>query len=86
MSTSFGVRGTTSPKLAAAADTIADYTGQVSRYLTDGVTLYWLLAAVASGIGEIVGLREGRSLDVTGVAIGQLRARRLRAVNPAAGD
>jgi len=46
MSTMFGVRGSTSPKLAATADTIADHTGQASRYLTDGVTLYRFLGAV----------------------------------------
>jgi hypothetical protein len=40
MSTLLGVRGSTSPTLAKAADTIADYTGQASRYLTDGVTPY----------------------------------------------
>jgi len=37
-------------------------------------------------MGEMVGLEDCRSLDVTWVPIGQLRARRLRTVIPAAGE
>lgn len=52
------------------------------RYLTDGVNLYRFLGAMASGMGEMVGLENCRSLDVMLVPIGELRARRMRTVVP----
>ena len=55
-----------------------------SLYLTDGITLYRFLGAAASGMGEMVELEECRSLTVTVVPIGDLRARRLRVVKPTA--
>ena len=55
-----------------------------SLYLTDGVALYRFLGAAASGMGEMVELEECLSLTVTVVPIGDLRARRLRVVQPAA--
>jgi hypothetical protein len=66
--------------------TIADHTGRATRYLTDGVILYRFLGAVASGMGQMVGLEDCRSLDVTWLPVGELGSRRLRAVIPADGD
>jgi hypothetical protein len=73
------------PVLAAvAAGTTADEAAEPSLYLTDGVALYRFLGAAASGMGEMVELEECFSLTVTVVPIGDLRARRLRVVTPAA--
>ena len=69
--------GTSSPSLVIAkAGTVADHAGQAGRYLTDGVNLYRCLGAIASGMGQMVGLENCRSLDVMLLPIGELRARR----------
>ena len=51
-------------------------------YLTDGVNLYRVLGAIPSGMGEMVGLENCRTLDVALVPVGELRARRMRVVVP----
>lgn len=66
---------------AATAD---DGTEARSLYLTDGVSLYRFLGAAAGGLGEMIELEDCRSLAVAVVPIGDLRARRLRVVTPAA--
>lgn len=68
------------------AGTVADHAGQPGRDLTDGVNLYRFLGAIASGMGQMIGLENCRSLDVMLLPIGELRARRLRAVIPAGGE
>ena len=82
MSTLFRVEPSRPLRLASRTGAIADHTGQVSRYLTDGVTLYRFAGAVRSGMGEMVGLEDCRSLVVTWLPVGELRARRLRGVIP----
>jgi hypothetical protein len=82
MSALFREQSSGSPRFVIAADTIADHAGRVGRYLTDGVSLYRFLGAVSGGLGEMVGLEDCRSLEVTLLPIGELRARRLRAVCP----
>jgi hypothetical protein len=86
MTTLFQARSGGPQKPPATGGTIADYTGRTSRYLTDGVILYRFLGAVASGMGQMVGLENCRSLDVTWLPVGELRARRLRAVMPASSE
>jgi hypothetical protein len=73
-----------SPRVTDAAATIADHTGRPGRYLTDGVDLYRFLGAVPSGMGELVGLEDCRSLEATLLPTSELHARRLCAVTPAA--
>jgi hypothetical protein len=85
MSALFRAQSSVSPRFAEAAGTIADHTGQPGRYLTDGVALYRFLGAVTSGLGEMVGLEDCRSLDLILLPIGELHARRLRTVSPADG-
>ncbi len=70
----------------ADPDTIVDDTGRAGRYLTDGVNLYRFVGEIPGALGEMVGLENCRSLDVTLVPIGELRTRRLRAVIPAGGE
>lgn len=65
--------------------TIADHTGQAGRYLTDGIALYRFLGAVTSGLGEMVGLEDCRSLELVLLPIGELHAWRLRTVSTADG-
>jgi hypothetical protein len=79
-----GIGGPARP--VADARTVADVNGQASRYLTDGVNLYRFLGAITSGMGQMIGLENCRSLDVMLLPIGELRARRLRAVIPARGE
>ena len=74
------------PWAIADTSTVADVAGLASRYLTDGVHLYRFLGAIDSGIGEMIGLENCSSLDVMLLPIGELRARRLRAVIPASGE
>jgi hypothetical protein len=50
--------------------------------LTDGELRSRLFGAVASGMGQRVGLENCHSPDVTRLPIGELRAQRLRAVTP----
>ena len=55
---------------------------QPGRYLTDGVNLYRHLGAISSGMGQMVGLENCRTLDVLLLPIGELHARPLRPVTP----
>ncbi len=64
--------------------TVAEPAEERSLYLTDGVSLYRFLGSAAGGMGEMVELEDCLSLAVTVVPIGDLRARRLRVVTPAA--
>ena len=68
------------------ANADADRAREAGRYLTDGVDLYRSLGAITSGMGEMVGLENCRSLDVVLLPIDELRARRMRAVSPADAD
>ena len=86
MSTLFRARSGDVPKLPTSGATIADSTGRTSRYLTDGVILYRFLGTVASGMGQMVGLEDCRSLDVTWLPVGEPHSRRLRAVIPTGGE
>ena len=70
----------------ADPDAILDHTGRAGRYLTDGVNLYRFVGEIPSGLGEMVGLENCRSLDVMLLPIGELRAWRLRTVIPAGGE
>jgi len=69
----------------ADAGIITDHASEPSRYLTDGVDLYRYLGAIPSAMGQMIGLENCRSLDVTLWPIVELRNRRLRTVTPAAG-
>ena len=86
MSTLFRARSGDLPKPPTSSGTIADYTGRASRYLTDGVILYRFMGAVTSGMGQIVGLEDCRSFDVTWLPVGEPHSRRLRAVIPTGGE
>jgi hypothetical protein len=67
-----------------AAASVEERTEERSLYLTDGDSLYRFLGAAPGGLGEMVELEDCMSLVVTVVPIGDLRARRLRVVTPAA--
>jgi hypothetical protein len=56
--------------------------GQAGRYLTDGVDLYRHVGAISSGMGQMVGLENCRTLDVMLLPIGELHTQRLRPVIP----
>jgi hypothetical protein len=86
MSIHFRTESTSHAPSVADAGTVADHAGQVGCYLTDGVNLYRCLGAIAGGTGQLVGLENCRSLDLILLPIGELRARRLRAVIPAGGE
>ena len=86
MSIPFRTESTSHAPSVADATTVGDKAGQVGRYLTDGVNLNRCLGAIASGTGQLVGLENCRSLDLVLLPIGELRARRLRAVIPACGE
>ena len=58
--------------------------GLASRYLTDGRNLFRCLGAIPGAMGQMVGLEDCRSLEVVLVPIGEVHARRLRAVVPSA--
>ena len=64
-------------------ETVVGHAGHPSRYLTDGVNLYRFVGEIGSGIGQLIGLEDCWSLEVVLLPIGDLRARRLRAVVPA---
>lgn len=81
-----GPRNSSPARSVPDANTIADHAGQTGCYLTDGVNLYRCLGAIANRMGEMVGLEDCRSLEVMLLPAGELRARRLRAVNPAGGE
>ena len=55
-------------------------------YLTDEVFLYRVVGPIADDRGEMVELEDCYGLDVVRVPADHLRARRLRAVTPAAGS
>jgi hypothetical protein len=84
MSTLFRARSSNQQQGADDGGVFVDHEGHAGRYLTDGANLYRFLGAVPSGLGEMVGLENCRSLDVMLLPIAELRARRLRAVTPAA--
>ena len=58
---------------------------QTEPVLTDGVNLYRYVGTFPSPMGDIIGLENCRSLEVTLWPIGDLRARQLRTITPAAG-
>jgi hypothetical protein len=60
-------------------ETVVDYAGHASRYLTDGVNLYRFVGE----IGQLIALEECWTMEVVLLTIGDLRAGRLRAVVPA---
>jgi hypothetical protein len=62
---------------------VSEHARQPGRYLTDGVNLYRSLGAIASGMGQMVGLENCRSLEMMLLPIGEMPARGLRAVLPA---
>lgn len=74
------------PGQAAAAGDVAGHIDGASPYLTDGVFLYRVVRSVPSEVGELLELEDCFCLDVVRVAPADLRARRLRAVTPAAGE
>ena len=63
-------------------ETVVDYAGHPSRYLTDGVNLYRFVGE----IGQLLALEDCWTLEVVLLAIGDLRTRRLRAVVPAGAE
>ena len=67
----------------ADADTVVDYTGRRTRYLTDGVDLYRFVGTVAGRLGQMIGLENCRSLELMLLPVDELRQRKLRAVTPA---
>jgi hypothetical protein len=73
------------PSVAADAGSVGDHAAQTGRYLTDGINLFRCVGMIASGMGQMVGLEDCRSLEVVLLPIGELHARRLRAVIPADG-
>ncbi len=70
----------------ADAGSIADYTSDACRYLTDGVNLYRHVGAIHGAMGYLIGLENCRSMDVTLWPVSELRDRQLRAVIPATGN
>ncbi len=68
----------------AEPDVITDNARTAGRYLTDGVNLYRCIGTVSSAAGQMIGLEDCHSLDVTLWPVGELCARRLRTVTPAA--
>jgi hypothetical protein len=68
----------------APPDVIGDHVGIPSRYLTDGVTLYRYVGTIASPAGDMIGLENCRSLDVTLWPVSEIRVGQLRRVTPAA--
>ena len=61
-----------------------DQDGRAGGYLTNGIDLYRLLGAITLGPSSMVGLENCRSLEVSLIAVDDLRSRRLRPVTPAA--
>ena len=66
----------------AGGGAVAKHARQPDHYLTDGVNLYRSLGALASAMGQMVGLENCRSLDVLLLPIGQLCTCGLRVVIP----
>jgi hypothetical protein len=57
-----------------------------SRYLTDGRTLYRYVGGVPSGTGELVALEDCHSAKLMLFSLDELRALKLRDVDPAASE
>ena len=69
------------PRLADSG-VITDHAGEPSPYLTDGVNLYRYLGTIPSSMGQMIGLENCHSLDLTLWPVAELRALRLRGVTP----
>jgi hypothetical protein len=74
----------TTTRATPSRDGVIDHARQAGGYLTDGVELYRSLGAIPSAVGEMIGLENCHTLDVTLCRIAELRARQLRIVTPAA--
>ena len=59
------------------------HVGKGGQYLTDEVNLYRYLGTIGSARGNMVGLENCYSLDVTLWPVGDVHARNLRGVTPA---
>ena len=62
---------------------VNDHSGQPSRYLTDGVSLYRYVGTIPSSMGHMIGLENCHSLDLTLWPVAELHALRLKSVTPA---
>lgn len=69
-----------------AAVTVDGHVDEAGVYLTDEVFLYRVVGPVAGELDELVELEDCYRLDIVRVPIGDLQARRLRVVTPAAAD
>jgi len=83
MSMPFHARGGSAGNAVADARTSGDAAAPSGGYLTDGMNLYRCLGEIDDGMGQIVGLENCRSLDVSLLPTGELRSRGMRAVIPA---
>lgn len=72
----------TRPPVVPRTGTLRDDAEQPGRYLTDGISLYRHVGIVSSGMGQMVGLENCRTLDVVLLPIGELHRRHLRPVTP----
>ena len=70
---------------AGDSGVIADHAGRLSRYLTDGVTLY-RVGGILGNPGQFVALENCHTLEAVLLSIKELEVRRLRAVIPAGAD
>jgi len=77
--------GRSATPLVADSGVITDHPSKPSPYLTDGVNLYRYVGTFPSPMGDIIGLENCRSLEVTLWPIGDLRGQQLRTITPAAG-
>jgi len=84
MSWPFAAKSRASHPASQHAGETCDHDGQSGGYLTDGVELYRSLGAITLGPSRMIGLENCRSLDVSLIAVDELRRRRLRPVSPAA--
>ena len=71
---------------AADDDCPFDHWEPTSSYLTDGRTLYRYVGGVPSGTSELVALEDCRSLKLLLLSLDELRALRLRDVDPATSE
>ena len=81
---SFLCRALTGGNRSLARRALTDGYGaeKLGDYVTDGVGLYRLLGAIASDMGQMVGLEDCRSLELILLPIQELHGRRLRPVIP----
>jgi hypothetical protein len=70
---------------AGDSGVIADHAGGLSRYLTDGVTLY-RVGGILGNPGQFVALENCHTLEVILLPLKELEVRRLCAVIPASAD